>query len=153
MTSQVYIEYGAHTDCPDLKTIKKWVDATLPHLSHYSVAIKIVDETEMTQLNHHYRKKNQPTNVLSFPCLLPPTLRTNHLGDIAICAAVLKKEAQIQQKSLPAHWAHMVVHGVLHLIGYDHISDQEALIMETLEKKILHNLGFPNPYEVETIHD
>lgn len=110
------------------------------------VTIRIVDEAEMTELNETYRHKSGPTNVLSFPFDAPIELEVKLLGDIVICASVVNKEAKAQGKSSDAHWAHMVVHGILHLQGYDHIEDDEAEVMEALEINLLQQLGYTNPY-------
>ncbi|WP_185234907.1 rRNA maturation RNase YbeY [Teredinibacter franksiae] len=112
-----------------------------------SLSIRIVNETESQTLNNQYRGKNSATNVLSFPCDLPPEVELELLGDLVICAQVVAREAQEQGKSITAHWAHMTVHGCLHLLGFDHIEDSDAEIMETLETAILKALDFPAPYE------
>ena len=122
------------------------------------VTIRIVDIAEMTTLNEQYRRKKGATNVLSFPAELPEAAKAHYpvLGDIVICAEVVNREASEQQKTTTAHWAHMVVHGVLHLQGHDHEKDDEAAIMETLEINIMQQLGFANPYldgEVIKHHD
>jgi len=102
------------------------------------------------ELNHLYRGKNKPTNVLSFPYKLPESLKMDipFLGDIILCPKVLIAEAKQQVKTLDAHCAHLVIHGVLHLLGFDHISPDEALVMESEEIKLLSTLGYENPYEV-----
>jgi len=115
------------------------------------LSIQVVDEQTISELNETYRHKSGPTNVLSFPFDAPPGLPKDEaealLGDIVICAQVVATEAQQQHKSLQAHWAHMVVHGVLHLLGYDHLSDEDAEQMENLEIQLLSELAFPNPYQ------
>lgn len=108
--------------------------------------VRIVDEAEMTALNQRYRGKDGATNVLSFPYEPIEGVETGLLGDVVICAPVVAREAVAQGKALEAHWAHMVIHGVLHLLGYDHGSDSEAREMEQLEKWQLASLGFLNPY-------
>jgi probable rRNA maturation factor len=109
---------------------------------------RLVDEAESADLNQRYRGKTGPTNVLSFPFEPPPGTRgRKYLGDLAICAPVVAREAVEQGKDLEAHWAHLVVHGVLHLLGYDHLEEPEAQVMEALETRILGELGFPPPYE------
>src|SRR5690606_24067449 len=95
-----------------------------------------------------YRHQDKPTNVLSFPADIPAELNLPLLGDLVICAPVVEREAMEQRKTLEAHWAHMVVHGTLHLVGYDHITEPEAEEMESLETKILTGMGFPPPYEI-----
>ena len=110
------------------------------------LSLRIVDREEIRALNHRYRGRDRATNVLSFPADLPPDLPFRHLGDIVICAAVVADEAREQQVDSAAHWAHMVVHGVLHLLGHDHHHDAEAREMETLEAGLLAALGVPDPY-------
>ena len=110
------------------------------------LCIRLVDEAESEELNSTYRGKDKPTNVLSFPCDLPPGFPANVLGDLAICAAVVERESIEQSKHLDHHWAHMVIHGVLHLIGFDHINDEDAEVMESLERDLLAQLHIPDPY-------
>ncbi len=135
---------------PETSTFKPWVQAALDAADAKpgDVAIRIVDKAEMQQLNRDYRHQDKPTNVLSFPFEMPAGIDDIDLihGDLAICAAVVTEEAAAQHKSLVSHWAHMVVHGTLHLLGYDHIKDDEAEIMEGLEIRIMEQLGFNNPY-------
>lgn len=112
------------------------------------LTIRIVDVAESQQLNHIYRHKSYPTNVLSFPFAAPvPELQTMLLGDLVICAPVVVQEAVEQNKPILAHWAHMVVHGVLHLLDFDHQHDADASVMEALEINILADLGFADPYQ------
>jgi probable rRNA maturation factor len=135
-------------DIPSDEEFRTWVAATLPPEERASeLTIRIVGADESRALNAQYRQIDKPTNVLSFPSDLPPELQIPLLGDLVVCASVVECEAQEQQKSLRAHWAHMVVHGTLHLLGYDHEVDAEAEIMEALETQILTDLGFPAPYE------
>ena len=132
---------------PDIQLITHWVSAALT--ADYSVleqTIRIVDESESQQLNKSYRAQDKPTNVLSFPADDSSYLDYVHLGDLVICAPIVEQEAQQQQKPLVAHWAHMVVHGMLHLQGFDHIDDEDAQKMEALEIEILAGLGHTNPY-------
>ena len=132
---------------PTEKQFTKWLDAAAVDVSNDSeVTVRIVDEAEMQSLNYTYRDKNCPTNVLSFPADLPEDIDLALLGDIVICGSVVNKEADQQSKTPEEHWAHMVIHGVLHLLGYDHIKDQEAELMESKEVEILQQLGFKNPY-------
>ena len=100
----------------------------------------------MAELNEQYRHKSGTTNVLSFPFENPPGAESNILGDIVVCAPVVEREAREQGKTLMSHWSHMVVHGILHLRGYDHETDDEAKAMEDLETQILTGLGFDAPY-------
>lgn len=117
------------------------------------ITLRIVDEDEIRTLNRAYRDKDKATNVLSFPFELPEGLPEGAieplLGDIILCAPVVRREADEQNKSLEAHWAHMVTHGVLHLLGYDHIDDDDAQIMEAMEIRALNEQGFPDPYSIE----
>lgn len=110
------------------------------------ITLRIVDPIEGAALNAHYRHKQGPTNVLSFPYTPPRGMEGFLLGDIVICASVVEQEALDQQKPLEAHWAHMVVHGILHLLGYDHEQVEEAVVMEALENKLLRALHFEPPY-------
>jgi len=142
---------------PSFEQCQIWVQTVLDALkddNETELTIRIVDETEIQTLNRDYRGKDKPTNVLSFPFENPPGLadfneNIPYLGDLAICASVVEKEARVQCKSLEAHWAHMIIHGTLHLLGYDHIEDAEAEEMEALEIKVLEQLAFCNPYQIE----
>ncbi|EXU73566.1 rRNA maturation RNase YbeY [Erwinia papayae] len=125
----------------------RWLEAVLPQFQAESeVTIRVVDEAESHQLNHTYRGKDKPTNVLSFPFEAPPGIELALLGDLVICRQVVEQEALEQEKPLLAHWAHMVVHGSLHLLGYDHIEDDEAEEMESIETEIMLALGYNDPY-------
>jgi len=137
---------SAATKLPTEEQLSLWARAATRR-PQAEIVIRVVDEEEGAELNRYYRGKPGPTNVLSFPFEAPPGMATDILGDLAICAPVVEREAQEQGKSLQAHWAHMVVHGVLHLQGYDHIGEDEAVLMESEEIAILSGLGFPNPYE------
>jgi len=133
---------------PDQEQFQYWVDAVLKDDSQDSeFVIRIVDEAEMIQFNGQYRDKKGSTNILSFPFEVPEGIDSNLLGDILVCAPVVEKEAKQQHKELDNHWAHMIVHGVLHLLGYDHVGDQDAEEMEALEIKILKKIKIRNPYE------
>lgn len=115
------------------------------------ITIRIVDEAESHELNLTYRGKDKPTNVLSFPFEVPEGIELPLLGDLIICRQVVEKEAQEQQISLESHWAHLAIHGTLHLLGYDHIEDAEAEEMEGLETEIMQSLGFEDPYISEKV--
>jgi probable rRNA maturation factor len=135
---------------PLRRDFKRWAAAALtqlaPEHSKSRLSIRIVSEVESAELNSHYRHKQGATNILSFP--VPPGLPDALLGDLAICATIVAREAQEQHKSLDAHWAHLTVHGVLHLKGYDHEVPNEADAMEAIEKQILAYLGYQDPYQL-----
>lgn len=132
---------------PTEADFQRWLEAVLPQFQPESeVTIRVVDKAESHELNHTYRGKDKPTNVLSFPFEAPPGIELPLLGDLIICRQVVEQEAREQEKALEAHWAHMVIHGSLHLLGYDHIEDNEAEEMESLETEIMLALGYPDPY-------
>ena len=132
---------------PSDELFQSWADlAAGSQQTEGELCIRIVDEAESQQLNSDYRGKDKPTNVLSFPFEAPPGFPAEILGDLAICAAVVEQEAAEQNKELNHHWAHMVVHGVLHLIGFDHINDEDAEEMESLERELLAQIQIPDPY-------
>lgn len=131
---------------PTADALTQWVYAALQSQRQVELTIRIVDADESQALNLEYRGKDKATNVLSFPFEAPAQIELNLLGDLVICAPVVIREAAEQGKTALAHWAHMVVHGTLHLQGYDHIDEQEATQMEQLEIRILHTLGFDDPY-------
>ncbi len=131
--------------------IKRWAAAAAPGVRG-EIAIRIVGEAESAELNGRYRGRNGPTNVLAFPAEFAapaPEGELLPLGDLVICAPVLAREAEEQGKTLAAHWAHIVVHGTLHLEGYDHEADADARRMEAREREILAGLGFEDPYLLE----
>ena len=132
---------------PTAEQIEQWATAAIqPQSNEVEMTVRIVDEAESHALNLNYRGKDRPTNVLSFPFECPDEVELPLLGDLVICRQVVEREAQEQEKPLMAHWAHMVVHGSLHLLGYDHIEDDEAEEMESLEAQIMTELGFADPY-------
>lgn len=138
-------------DIPSENEFVEWVTSSLTHekssdLKHTELTIRIVDSEEIKSLNLQYRQKDKVTNVLSFPSDLPEDIPLNLLGDIVICNTVVAHEATTQGKSLKDHWAHMVIHGTLHLLGYDHENDDDAMVMESKEIAILKQLKFNNPY-------
>lgn len=137
-------------DLPGDDKLREWTEAAL-NSRHQQVelVIRIVDEDESRSLNREYRGNDRPTNVLSFPFEAPQVVASDLLGDLVICAPVVATEATAQNKNVEAHWAHMVIHGALHLQGHDHQDEQEADEMESLEVEILSRLGFPDPYQVE----
>lgn len=136
-----------HATVPEQKTFERWVCAALGAPDkNKEVSLRVVDESESRALNRGYRQQDTPTNVLSFTCEFPEGVDVPLLGDIVICAVVVEREAIEQGKKSESHWAHMVVHGTLHLLGYDHINDDEASEMEALETEILVSLGYAAPY-------
>lgn len=147
---QIDIESNSTSQCiPDAGLLESWISAALrsQRLEEAEVSLYIVDEDESQELNAQYRGKDKPTNVLSFPADIPEEVGIPLLGDLVVCAPVVEREASEQSKSLEAHWAHMLVHGCLHLLGFDHVLDDEAEAMEALETEIITGLGFPAPYQ------
>lgn len=137
-------------DQPRQQQLQHWLDNVLEQQpGDTEIVIRIVDADESRQLNQRYRQQDKPTNVLSFPFEAPPGINMDLLGDLVICAPIMTTEAEQQNKTTEAHWAHIVIHGVLHLLGFDHIENEDAQRMETEEIKILHSLGFANPYTEE----
>ncbi|WP_303290611.1 rRNA maturation RNase YbeY [Marinobacter sp. SS5-14b] len=134
---------------PDEAQLQAWAELAWQGEDPSEVTIRIVGAEESQALNFQYRGKDKPTNVLSFPFEAPPGITMPLAGDLVICAPVVENEAREQHKAPVAHWAHMVVHGMLHLQGYDHIEDDDAEVMEALEIRLLAQLGFINPYEAE----
>ena len=160
--NEIDVQYATEKSptMPSEEQISTWVNNALSlHDSEGGLTVRITNEAEITELNRDYREKDKPTNVLSFPMDLPadlpmglPTelaeeIGVSMLGDIVICASIVEKEATEQNKSSQSHWAHMVIHGTLHLLGYDHIDDKEAEEMESLEIEIMHKLGYKDPYQ------
>lgn len=134
-------------ELPSTAQLQQWVDSALiNNAQNVELTIRIVEQAESQQLNYQYRNKDKPTNVLSFPFEVPESIELNLLGDLVICSDIVEQEAKAQSKPLNAHWAHMVIHGCLHLLGYDHIKEDEAQEMEAREIDILSKLGFNNPY-------
>ncbi len=147
---------------PESDQFQHWIEAALRHVapkaaeSNPEITIRIVDETESAELNETYRQKPKPTNILSFPFEMPPEIAQEItqemdqtiLGDLVICAPVVAREVKEQGKNPEAHWAHLTVHGVLHLLGWDHIDPNEAEAMEQQEREILASLGIADPYAV-----
>ncbi len=138
---------------PNESDIHTWLTSVLnaQDILKAEISISIVSQEEMTALNHQYRNKNKVTNILSFPFEAPPGLpkeaqMANFLGDLVICSDQLALEAETQRKMLEHHWCHILIHGILHLLGYDHISEKEALEMESLEIALLAALNIDNPY-------
>ena len=147
MIIDLQIACEQETGLPTAEQIEQWATAAVqPQSDEVEMTVRIVDEAESHELNLNYRGKDRPTNVLSFPFECPDEVELPLLGDLVICRQVVEREAQEQEKPVMAHWAHMVVHGSLHLLGYDHIEDDEAEEMESLETQIMTGLGFADPY-------
>ena len=147
MIIDLQIACKQETGLPTAEQIEQWATAAVqPQSDEVEMTVRIVDEAESHALNLNYRGKDRPTNVLSFPFECPDEVELPLLGDLVICRQVVEREAQEQDKPVMAHWAHMVVHGSLHLLGYDHIEDDEAEEMESLETQIMMGLGFADPY-------
>lgn len=147
MSLQVEIQRASQLDgLPEDAQMQAWARAAAPE-GEFEVVLRLVDEAESADLNGRYRDKPCATNVLSFPAELPEGMGEALLGDLVICAPVVRREAGEQGKAEADHWAHMVVHGLLHLRGYDHIEDGEAERMEALETAILASLGIADPYK------
>ena len=151
MTYYVDIQHACGSENPikdDM--IRLWAQTTLSSsLDAAELTIRFVEPDEMTRLNDTYRQQPKPTNVLAFPANIPPsvTLECPFLGDIIVCPSVLLKESIDAQSPLEAHWAHIIIHGILHLLGYDHIDETDALTMEHREIVLLSQLGYDNPYQ------
>lgn len=135
---------------PSRYYFRRWINSVLAtQQKNTEITIRIVNEKESAALNQDYRHKSGSTNILSFPFEAPPGIPIVYLGDLIICAPLVAKEAKQQNKLLLAHWAHLVIHGILHLLGYDHAHEKEAVKMENIEIVLLQKLGYPNPYEAK----
>jgi probable rRNA maturation factor len=148
MNLQLSVQYGAaRAGLPAKSSLQRWANAALRGVGRgVALGVRIVGAAESAELNRRFRRKHGPTNVLSFPFEAPSGTRSEVLGDLVICAPVVRREARAQRKPERAHWAHMVVHGILHLRGYDHLNRRDATVMEKREIRILKELGFANPY-------
>lgn len=148
MSIDIEVQYATESkDLPDTKKIKQWAKCSLNNeVKQAELTIRIVGEEEGIRLNEKWRGACGPTNVLSFPYNEDIKNRKTIQGDVVLCAPVIIREAKQQNKSLDAHWAHMVIHGTLHLQGYDHVQENDANEMESLETDILNKLHFPDPY-------
>lgn len=135
---------------PDEETLAKWAQKALEiggRTTDAELTVRVVEPDEIQHLNGIYRHMDKPTNILSFPFECPEEIELPLIGDLIVCLKVLQKEALEQHKSIEEHFAHLIVHGCLHLIGYDHIKDEDAAVMEPLEIKAVEALGFDNPYK------
>jgi len=150
MSNHIDLQLACDTaEVPSLELFQRWADLALSTVTdqEFELTIRLVNTDESQQLNKQFRQKDKPTNVLSFPFEVPDGIELNLLGDLVVCVPVVKQEAKEQNKKLFDHWAHMIIHGCLHLLGYDHINDVDADEMEALEIKILADLSINNPYE------
>jgi len=150
MTIELDLQLASEqTAIPSTEHFQRWCEIAIsPYQADAELTIRVVDEQEGQALNATYRGKDYATNVLSFPSELPEDLlEIPLLGDLVICAAVVAKEAKEQGKALEAHWAHLVTHGCLHLLGFDHEEEQDAVEMEALEQELLIKQGYPDPYQ------
>jgi probable rRNA maturation factor len=144
---------GARSGLPGVAKLRHWARTALAgRRAAAELSIRIVDAAESQALNRRFRGKDQPTNVLAFPAELPPELELPLLGDVVICREVVAAEAAAQGKAEEAHWAHMVIHGTLHLLGFDHQEPAEAAAMEAVETELLAELGWPDPYQENDPH-
>ncbi len=145
-----YLEFqiaSESADYPQQHQFQSWVDEALAgNRQDTEIVIRLVDEAESAELNQQYRHKSGPTNILSFPFESPEGMEFDLLGDLVICTPLIHAEALQQNKKIEHHWAHITIHGVLHLLGYDHIEDHDAEQMESLEIEILSRLNIANPY-------
>lgn len=136
---------------PDSTLVSNWLNTALANIQHndsVEVGIRVIGSDESHRLNQQYRNQAKATNVLSFESELPDYIPSNFIGDLAICASIVVEEALTQNKSINDHWAHLCIHGLLHLLGYDHINENDADIMESAEIKILAQLGIDDPYQI-----
>jgi len=153
MSYHIHIQNaGDRSLSPATSLLRTWAKTALKQqgVEEAEVTLRLVNIEEMTYLNETYRRKKGPTNVLSFPMQLPEIVAHNHLlGDIVICSNIIQQEANDQHIPVANHWAHMVVHGILHLLGHDHLNEDDAAQMEKEEISILNLLGFENPYSTQ----
>ncbi len=156
LTLDLQVALSDPSALPGQEQLEKWARAALMgagRTEDSEITVRFVEPFEIQDLNREYRQIDKPTNILSFPFECPPGVSLPLLGDLIICKEVLLREAAEQGKSVEEHCAHLIVHGCLHLLGYDHIQDDEAEIMEALESKIVMSLGYPDPYLAEKSMD
>lgn len=151
MSYYIDIQHASQSSLPVTdEMLSEWAQLPLKaYRESAELTLRLVDSDEITHLNHHYRKKNKPTNVLAFPASYSQEVELDYplLGDVIICPTVLEQESKALNRPLIQHWAHIVIHGVLHLLGYDHIEEEDAAVMQAIEIQLLAQLGFDNPYE------
>ena len=147
MTIQLDVQYGIkNKNVPEASKFQTWADKIPSIKNEPFVCLRIVDEKEARELNCRYRNVDKATNVLSFPASIPNEVGLNFLGDVVICAPIVYQEAIEQNKDINSHWAHLLIHGILHLQGYAHDNEKCAAAMEAIEVDTLHKLGIENPY-------
>lgn len=147
MTIDIVVQNAcSFSEVPCDQQFEQWATVALQERGEAEVLIRLVDKNESRQLNARYRNRDKATNVLSFPADLPQEIDLPLLGDVVICAPLVAQEAEQQNKSPESHWAHLTIHGTLHLLGYDHQTEEEAAEMESLETSLLQSIGFPDPY-------
>ena len=146
----LHVQYGAaRRNVPAVSSMRRWSELALADIEKpVELSVRVVGEKEGRELNHRWRSSNHATNVLSFGTVSPPGITPKVLGDVVLCAPVVLREAKKQGKNPKAHWAHLLLHGILHLLGYDHENDKDAAVMEAKEKQLLATLGFADPYTV-----
>ncbi len=144
----IHIQKISEKKCLKKSAIINIVTIVMDFLNYknYELTIRIVDKDEIKNLNCKYRNKNNPTNVLSFNVDIPKEIKSNYIGDVVVCAEVIESEAIKQNKTFNSHFTHIIIHGVLHLLGYNHIEKTDKNEMEDLEVKLLKKIGFDNPY-------
>ncbi len=148
MSVRVSVQRACREPAPLRAQLSRWVRSALAgHRRDAVLMLRLVDDAESAELNSRWRQRNGPTNVLSFPAGEMPEPLQHFLGDIVICSPLVAREAAAQGKLPEAHWAHLVIHGTLHLLGFDHVKPREAGIMEETERRILSSLGYPDPYQ------
>lgn len=142
-----------HEYFPKTKELQHWIRVTLDSVGYkkkrVTLVIRVVNEVEIANLNAMYRNIAQPTNVLAFPSKIPKVVRSSLIGDIVLCLPIILTESLQQNKNFNAHLAHILIHGLLHLLGYKHEDDKSALVMEKLETRVINKLGYPDPYGEE----
>jgi probable rRNA maturation factor len=147
MAVKVTVQRAFRGQTPTDSQLARWARAAVGDFrQHGALTLRIVTSAESARLNQTWRHKSGPTNVLSFPSVGLEAVAPALLGDIVICAPLVRREAKIQAKALEAHWAHLTIHGVLHLLGFDHVKPALAKKMESLERRLLADFGFPDPY-------
>lgn len=154
MTLTLDMQNATGYELPGLEQFEQWVGHALSEAqpvrgNDTELAIRVVGKAESAELNLRYRKKDAATNVLSFPAQFPEGIVLPQIGDLVICAEIVLQESNQQNKTEVAHWAHLTVHGVLHLLGYDHVETVQAQAMEAIEVQVLKQLGYQNPYQYQ----